>query len=67
MTAAPSTSARCSTSPDPRSAARVWTVVTRARSEPFGSTMSLVNRRRGRQKGGNPNEYPDAGVRVAGD
>ena len=28
----------------------------------FGSTLSLVNRRRGRQKGGYPNDLPHAGV-----
>jgi hypothetical protein len=28
----------------------------------FGSTLSLVKRRRGRQKGGYPNEFPHAGV-----
>jgi hypothetical protein len=33
----------------------------------FGSTLSLVNQRHGRQKGGHPNECPHAGVRVAGD
>ncbi len=31
-------------------------VVTRAPSEPFGSTLGVVNRRRGHQKGGYPNE-----------
>jgi len=62
MAAVPSISARWSTGPDPRSAARAWTGGTRAPPEPFGSTLSLVNRRRRRQKGGYPDEFPHAGV-----
>jgi hypothetical protein len=52
MAAVPSTRARWSTGPDLRSAARVWTSGNAGATEPFGSTLSLVNRRRERQKGG---------------
>jgi hypothetical protein len=67
MTAVSSTRARCSVGPDPGPPARVWTSGNPGAIGPFGFTMSLVNRRRGRQKGGHPNEYPHAGMRVAGD
>jgi hypothetical protein len=56
MAAVPSTRARCSTGPDPRSAARVWTSGNPGAVGAFRVALSLVNRRRGRQKEGRPNE-----------
>ena len=52
---------------EPRSAARVWTSGNPGAIGAFRVHLSLVNRRRGRQKGGHRNECPHAGVRVAGD
>ena len=67
MAAVPSTRARWSTGPDPRSAARVWTSgnpgavgAFRVHIEPSQPAPRAPER-------GHPNEYPHAGVRVAGD
>ena len=52
MAAVRFTRARWSTGPAPGPRRGCEPVVTRAPSEPFGSTLSLVNRRSGRQKRG---------------
>ena len=66
MASVPSTRARWPMCEN-RVRSTAWTSLNPGAIGALRVALSLVNRRRGRQKGGHLDECPDAGVRVTGD